>query len=276
MMGKSKIRKIRGQSMKTKIVCATVATCVLLAVSCASTNVMSVNATMQPAVLDIGSLSRDQYIIIGQVSGEGYITAKTSIIKNQAKTKAVLEPTYFSTDVIGDSGRYGFLGSEVNTNMTILDKAIAIATYKMIQAAQYNGADTVVYVTTTTKILPKSYSSFSSGSIVSAKVTGLAIKIKPDAGIKIKIPDPEESVIKQVEQEKAAEKAAKKTKAEVKKVEQPKDAVEDSAATTKANTDEAAEATENGADAEEAAPASVQTGTTPANTDTTKPASNAQ
>ena len=204
--------------MKTKMALLTTAILSLLCISCASNNIMSVNSTIQPATLDIGSLSRDQYVVIGQVSGEGIITAKTNLIKKQAKLLASQEPTYFDVEVTGDSGRYGFLGSAVNTNMTVLEKAVAIATYKMIQAAQYNGADTVVYVTTTTKILPKGYSSLSSESIVSAKVTGLAIKIKPDSGVNIKIPEPEVSVVKQLENEKEAEKeaekAAKKAKSE--------------------------------------------------------------
>lgn len=197
--------------MKTKLAFLTTVALVLFLFSCASPKIMSVNTTIQPATLDLGSLPRDQYVVIGQVSGEGYITAKTTDIEKQAKSRALIEPSYYSVDIQGDTDRYGFLGNEVNTNMTVIEKAIAIATYKMIQAAQYNGADTVVYVTTTTKILPKSYSAFSSESIISAKVTGLAIKLKPDAGIQIKIPEPEESIIKQVEQEKEVEKASKGT-----------------------------------------------------------------
>jgi|SRR5574344_181904 hypothetical protein len=186
--------------MKLKVLSTTSILCAILFASCASTNVQVTNATIEPATLDLGSLPRDQYIIIGQVSGEGIIVAKDSDIRREAKLKALQEPVFNTASVEGDNGRYGFLG-EQNTNMTILEKAIAMGTYKMIKAAQYNGADTVIYVTTTTTIVPKSHSLFSKESTVTAKVSGLAVKIKPNDGIKIKVPQPEEQVFKQVELE---------------------------------------------------------------------------
>lgn len=188
--------------MKSKAFFLTAIFIALLGVSCTSTNIQTTNASIQPATLDLGSLPRDQYIIIGKVSGEGIIVANNRDIQREAKKKAIEEPVFNEAQASGDNGRYGFLG-QPNTNMTILEKAVAMATYKMIQAAQYNGADTVIYVNTTTTIIPKGHSLFSSKSTVTAKVTGLAVKIKPNEGIQVKVPASDEQVFKQVELEEA-------------------------------------------------------------------------
>lgn len=229
--------------MKSKLCIAVVSAAALLCVSCASNNLQSINATMKEATIDLGSFPRDQYIIIGQVSGEGKITVKNGTIVKEAKNKAMELPEYNNSSAIGDNGRYGFIGSNPNTNMTVMEKAVAIATYKMIQTAQLNGADTVLYVTTTTTTVPKSLSAFSNESIITAKVTGLAVKIKPNDGIKIKLPEPEEQVIKEVETP-AADKA---TKAKKDKTENKTEAAVQEAATSETAvqpaTDSAAETT---------------------------------
>src|SRR5574344_1896159 len=98
--------------MKSKLVFAVVAAVALFGVSCASNNIMAVDSTMQEATLDLGSLPRDQYVIIGQVSGEGIITAKTSLIKKQARKLASAEPTYFDVDVQGDRSEERRVGKE--------------------------------------------------------------------------------------------------------------------------------------------------------------------
>lgn len=174
--------------MKTKVLFLATAILSILSISCATTKVQTINSTIQEAQLDLGSLPRDQYVIIGKVEGEGRITAKTSTINKQIRSNAEGLQVYNNYEVSGDNGKYGFINSEIDTNMSIIDKAIAMATYKMIQAAQYNNADTVIYVTTTTTIVPNTYKSLSKESFVIAKVSGLAVKIKTDSNIQVKIP----------------------------------------------------------------------------------------
>jgi len=199
--------------MKSRVIFLFTIALSVFCISCASTKVQTINSTMTEAQFNLSSLSRDQYVIIGAVQGEGRITVKTSLLEKQAKSKALNEVNYNAEDISGDNGKYGFLNSKINTNMTVIDKAIAMATYKMIQAAQYNNADTVIYATTTTTIVPNTYSPFSNESFVIAKVSGLAVKIKPDVNAQVKIPtESEREQFDDVELEKIEKENVKSSK----------------------------------------------------------------
>ena len=178
--------------------------------------------------------------------------SKTNVINKQIQSEATGLQVYNKYEVSGDSGKYGFINSNIDTNMSIIDKAIAMATYKMIQAAKYNNADTVIYVTTTTTIVPNTYKAFSKESFVIAKVSGLAVKIKTDSNVQVKIPSvSEQEKIDDVEIQKLEDENALKMKKENtekesddKKNEAKEDSAEVNGEKEKASNSEAVESTE--------------------------------
>lgn len=147
--------------------------------SCASSGIAAVDTTINEQNIDITSMKREDYIILGYVSGEGSIVASDKLIANQ---RSGTLPTR-RMNLKNDTFRYGYTSSIKPYAMTVEETAIANATYKMIKQAETNGADTVAFVQTHVSIIPKltekgKQSFFDPESTVTAKVTGIAIKIK--------------------------------------------------------------------------------------------------
>ncbi len=159
----------------------------LSALSCASNQAITYRA-MPEATLDLGSLSRDQYIILGQVSGTSSITVKSSDLLHDSKAYALGESKVNSYTIRGDSGNYGFIGNANQKNLTVRERAVALATYRMIETAQYNGADAILYVSTSLTEENASDSSLSTETRLRVTTTGLAVKLKADEGCTIELP----------------------------------------------------------------------------------------
>ncbi|MBP5251073.1 MAG: hypothetical protein J6Z17_01510 [Treponema sp.] len=152
--------------------------------SCASAK-NEIVAVIPEAKLDLGAMPRDSYIILGQVSGESSLLASPADIERADKNRALDIREYNTYSLIGDTGKYGFVGN-VNNNMSVTEKAVALATYKMIDVARYNGADAVVFVNSTVSITKGE--GFMADSTVKAKTTGIAVKLKADKGVVIELP----------------------------------------------------------------------------------------
>lgn len=184
----------------------------LLAFSCATAG-KTTAVTMPEAVIDLGSMSRDQYIILGQVSGESSVTAKASDIARDLKNKVDNFREVNSYTIKGDDGNYGFIG-EARQNLTVLERAQALALYRMIELARYNGADAVMFVNTTVSTDTKT--GFEATTDINVKVTGIAVKIKADAGFVIEpLPEPEPEPEAEPAAEETAAESAEEAKPEV-------------------------------------------------------------
>ena len=162
----------------------------LFAFSCASMKGKTETSTMPYAFIDLGSMDRSSYIILGTVSGECTLTADTSDIEQDLKNKVENIYELNSYKIAGDNANYGFVG-EAKENLTVLERAKASATYKMIELARYNGADALAFVNTTVSTDTKN-SFASSVTDITVKVSALAVKLKADEGYEIQsIPEPE-------------------------------------------------------------------------------------
>ena len=78
--------------------------------------------------------------------------------------------------------------------MSVKERAIALATYKLLNVAKYNNADALIYVTQDISVKRES----GAKSSVTATVSALAVKVKADVEAEIPvvetIPEEEETV----------------------------------------------------------------------------------
>ena len=155
----------------------------VLTLAACSTVPPAENLTMQEAELNLSSLKRDEYVILGRIAGEATATISSATLKSDIKKRTSGEPTAYSTVFPGDSGHYGFVGTKAATNMGITEKITAMATYNMLNTAKFNDADAVLYVTRQLQVTERG-----SKSVVTAKVSGVAIQLKADEGVEIKYP----------------------------------------------------------------------------------------
>lgn len=130
-----------------------------------------------------GSLPADRYIILGEVSGESTFVVKSEDVAKEYKNAHSSEPTAFTPEIMGDEGHYGFIGKAKSSDLSIMDRAIASAEYNLIELARYNKADAVICVNTDVQVQESG-----KNTMYTVKVTGLAIKLKADAGYKIEYP----------------------------------------------------------------------------------------
>ena len=177
--------------LKTLALAVSAAVLSFTAISCASTQPHTYRV-MPEAQLDLGSLSRDQFIIVGQVSGTSSVTVKTADLTNDEKNFAYKESKWNNYTILGDNGNYGFVGKANTKNLTVQERAIALATYRMVETAQFNGADAVLYVQTTVNVEDAAASIMNNEKKIRVTVTGLAIKLKADSGYEIKLPPSQE------------------------------------------------------------------------------------
>ena len=99
-----------------------------------------------------------------------------------------------------DTYNYGFIGKPAKLNMNVFEKGRAIAEYKLIDTARYNGADAVIATKATTSIKPQDRL-----TVIETTVSGFAVKIKPDAGYSIQEPVEEEEDEAVLEEEETSE-----------------------------------------------------------------------
>lgn len=197
---------------KTLMVIASTA----LLASCAS--VPAANKTMQEAQI---SLQRDQYVIVGRISESATVVASTSAIKNEEKRIARGIKEVNDASLIGDNGKYGFIGTTMPVNMTVKERAVALATYKLLGVAKFNEADALLYVTQDVSIEKIS----GSKSKVTATVSALAVKVKADVEAQL-MPAPVKETAPVEETEAKTEEAA----APAEEAEVPAESVEGEAA----------------------------------------------
>lgn len=166
--------------MKPTIV-TMIAACTLAALSMSCATVTRTTAITMPEVqLDLSSLPKEQYVIIGKMTESASVVASTNAIAQEKKRFALGEKAVNSATVSGDSGNYGFIGGLFKENMTVQERAVALATNKLLDLARYNEADAMLYVTTQVTTQKES----GSKSRVTATVSGYAVKITPDAEAK--------------------------------------------------------------------------------------------
>jgi hypothetical protein len=161
----------------------------LLLTSCATAGAFVKTHIANPDS-SLAAVSKDEYVILGTVSGTGTIVAPDKeIIQEREALSAGVRP---DKDIIleGDTRRYGYLNDPSYAVQTAEEKAVANAVYNMIEQALFNGADAVICVKTRTSIIPVvnengSRNVFNPKSRISANVSGIAVKLK-DQGTGIK------------------------------------------------------------------------------------------
>jgi hypothetical protein len=221
-----------------KLISIILSAAVLILTSCATAGAMVKTHIPNP---DDSSapLNKDDYVVLGTVSGTGYVIASDKEINAERKAAAEgLRPVH---DIIleGDTLRYGYLNNNAYPFQTAEEKAVANATYNMIETALFNKADAVLYVTTRVSIIPVVNKDgrrnfFNPQSKITAKISGIAVKLK-DRGIGIQTGtgeqedlDPAAAIKIKREAEKEAEAAAEaKAAAEKEKADQSAEAAED-------------------------------------------------
>lgn len=151
---------------------------VLLLASCASAPKVS-NISTIPEIAP-GSLPAGRYIVLGEVTGESTFVVRSEDMSKEYKNAHSSEPTAFVPVIPADNGNYGFIGKKASTELSIMERAAAAAEYKLITTARYNDANAVICVNTDVEVENRG-----ANIIISTKVSGLAIRIKPDEGYSI-------------------------------------------------------------------------------------------
>ena len=116
------------------------------------------------------------------------------------------EPKIITIKLHGDDGKYGFIGKPAKTKLSVFERADALAEYKLIELARFNKADAIICFNSTTDVVKDG-----ANSILTTKVSGLAVRIKADEGYSIEYPAPDvwdPSEFEYTEEEMAAEAAA--------------------------------------------------------------------
>ena len=163
--------------MKKSTVLA-VGLCAVLFASCASNSLSNISTFPE---LKEGNFNSDRYIILGEVSGESVVSVKSTEIINEKKNLITGENAEII--LIGDNKNYGFVGKDARTNLTVLERAQALAEYKLISLAEFNNADAVIGLKKKIEITEdKSY------SVIKTTVSGYAVRIIPDKGYVIEFP----------------------------------------------------------------------------------------
>lgn len=180
-----------------KILLALACTSTLFLMSCASTPYATVTEFPE---IEAGELPSSRYIILGEVSGVSSIYVKTSDLAKETEGEFEAEKKPYSTKIMTDTYNYGFIGKPAKLNMNVFEKGRAIAEYKLIDTARYNGADAVIATKATTSIKPQDRL-----TVIETTVSGFAVKIKPDAGYSIQEPVEEEEDEVVLEEEETSE-----------------------------------------------------------------------
>ena len=124
------------------------------------------------------SLNSDEYIILGRVSGTASVSAPKKAFERERKSLATARQPEFVTVLRGDTGNYGFIGESLKETMSSTEKAVALATYDMLDTARYNKADALLCVTREVAV-----ESSGTKSIITATVSGVAVRLKTPATV---------------------------------------------------------------------------------------------
>jgi hypothetical protein len=230
-----------------KIACLLITTAALFLTSCATAGALVKNYITNPDS-SLVDLNKEGYTVLGQVSGTGTIIANDKEINQEREAlTAGIRPV---KDIIleGDTLRYGYLNNTQYPVQTAEEKAVANATYNMIEQALYNDADAVICVKTRMSVIPfvnenGSRNIFNPKSTITAKISGIAIKIK-DTGTGIKQGMGEQENLDPAATIKAQKNTEKKAEADAKAAEAKAKA--DAKAAAKAQEDQSAAAANTG------------------------------
>ncbi len=153
----------------------------LFFISCASTPTYS--NVSHFTELEPGSLPANRYVVLGEVSAENTLIVATADIAKEMENEISSEPKIISIKALGDDGKYGFIGKPTKTKLNVFERAEALAEYKLIELARYNKADAIVCFNSSTDIQKDGVN-----TMLTTKVSGLAVRIKADEGYTIEYP----------------------------------------------------------------------------------------
>ena len=214
-----KLEILNGGRIVKKIICILIPVAAIFLTSCATAGAL-VKTHMANPDSSLAAINQNDYIVLGQVSGTGTIIAADKEINQEREDLSAGQRPIKDIVLEGDTLRYGYLNNTSYSVQTAEEKALGNATYNMIEQALYNNADAVICVKTRMSVIPVisgsgSRNMFTPKSKITAKVTGIAVKIK-DTGTGIKNGageqedlDPAATIKTQKEAEKTAETAAK-------------------------------------------------------------------
>ena len=153
----------------------------LFFVSCATTSNYSNFSHFTE--LNPGSMSADRYIVLGEVTAENTMIVATEDIAKEMNNEISSEPKILTITALGDDGKYGFIGKPTKTKLNIFERAEALAEYKLIDLAKYNKADAIICFNSSSEI-----QNDGANTMITTKVSGLAVRIKADEGYSIEYP----------------------------------------------------------------------------------------
>lgn len=176
----------------------------LLLVSCATTQ--SYPSVSHFTEFAPGAMPESRYIVLGEVSAENTVIVATEDITKEMLNEIAVEPKVITIKIHGDDGKYGFIGKPSKTKLNVFERAEALAEYKLIELARFNKADAIICFNSSTEVIKDG-----ANSVLTTKVSGLAVRIKADDGYSIEYPAPDvwdASEYEYTEEEMAAEAAA--------------------------------------------------------------------
>ena len=176
----------------------------LLLVSCATTQ--SYPSVSRFTEFAPGAMPDSRYIVLGEISAENTVIVATEDITKEMLNEIAAEPKELTIKLHGDDGKYGFIGKPTKIKLNVFERADALAEYKLIELARFNKADAIICFNSTTDVVKDG-----ANSILTTKVSGLAVRIKADEGYSIEYPAPDvwdASEFEYTEEELAAEAAA--------------------------------------------------------------------
>lgn len=153
----------------------------LFFVSCATTSNYSNFSHFTE--LNPGSMSADRYIVLGEVTAENTMIVATEDIAKEMNNEISSEPKILTIKALGDDGKYGFIGKPGKYKLNIFERAEALAEYKLIELARYNKADAIICFNSLTETQRDG-----ANTMLTTKVSGLAVRIKADEGYSIEYP----------------------------------------------------------------------------------------
>ena len=153
----------------------------LFFVSCATTSAYPTVSSFTE--LATGSMPADRYIVIGEISAENTMIVATADIVKEQENEISSEPKNLVFKVLGDDGKYGFIGKPGKYKLNIFERAEALAEYKLIELARYNKADAIICFNSLTETQRDG-----ANTMFTTKVSGLAVRIKADEGYSIEYP----------------------------------------------------------------------------------------
>ena len=153
----------------------------LFLISCASKP--SYSSVSHFTELNPGDMPSNRYIVIGEITAENTMVVVTEDIVKEMENEISSEPKIISVKAMGDDGKYGFIGKATKTKLNVYERAQALAEYKLIELAKYNKADAIICFNSSTEVQRDG-----SNTMLTTKVSGLAVRIVPDEGYAIEYP----------------------------------------------------------------------------------------